>query len=573
MTPFKNSFDEILQSIKNKNVDFLNKTALVIDHDFDSIIGKDNILNKIKIENTILVSVNKTSYLHKSEIHIVIPEKDSSYDNYSYVYDNSNYIFDDYKRPIIISNDSNYYNKYHSVKSDVVIETMSQYNNNSKNNNNIEIVEQILTKIGCKNIIILDNRYDIDENRKKKYYLEENVHIFTLKNIDINQTINIINSKVLVVLNNVNKNYDVGSLVRYMIKMYYDYDISLLFLKNGIKIVNCDNIMNNNYILVSNMFQDKMYDANVTNTSNSSDTLYDEVMFDEKIKTFTMHVDKVEKFKNAIYFIIHSFVRVSSQLLDDKQIKKILWLNDLHAFANNVQERIDKNIEVQNYDNPYDIPILDKINYLITPSMQYFKNLKINKYDNKVKYLFYILDHKKFQQIEYNNYDKRKNKIILSGDIHASGYKTRAQLNEYRCNDKNFNTYVDLLPHPGYKNNEHITDMNYYKKLCEYKGAFVGNYVYPINFLLAKHIEILMCGCLGFFERNILLRQQLGLIEYVHYIPSTDIHGNTISNINYYIYWLESEHGKKIAKTGAEYVREKYGIKYIQEYINFYNSL
>jgi hypothetical protein len=60
--------------------------------------------------------------------------------------------------------------------------------------------------------------------------------------------------------------------------------------------------------------------------------------------------------------------------------------------------------------------------------------------------------------------------------------------------------------HPGYKNNEHLTELNYYLKLSEYKGAFVGHHEYPLNFLLAKHIEVLMCGCLGFFEKNIKIR-------------------------------------------------------------------
>jgi hypothetical protein len=420
----------------------------------------------------------------------------------------------------------------------------------------MEVVEEILIKIGCKNIIILDDTYEISETKKNIYHSKFNVHIFTLNNLSITEAINVINSKTLVILHNVNKDYDVGSLVRYIIKMYYDYDISVLFLKNGIKIITTDNIINGLYI-----------PFNKTHVDDN-----------EKLKIFTTYAQKIEKFKKSIYLVIHRILLTSPSFIDNKKIKKIFWFNDLHAFAYDVQDRINKNIVVQKYDKKYDIPELDKINYLLTPSMQYFKNLKIDKYNDKVKYLFYALNYKYYEQINYKNYHIRKNKIILSGSV-SNGYKTRMQLKNYKDNNKYFNTYIDILDHPGYEKNAHMTDMNYYKKLCEYKGAFVGNYVYPINFLLAKHIEVLMCGCLGFFERNHLLKEQLGLIEYVHYIPCTDLNGNVISNINYYIYWMESKdsdgniRGQKIAQTGAEYVREKYGIKYIQEYIDFFNMV
>lgn len=45
-----------------------------------------------------------------------------------------------------------------------------------------------------------------------------------------------------------------------------------------------------------------------------------------------------------------------------------------------------------------------------------------------------------------------------------------------------------------------MTGVNYYNKLSEFKAAFVGHHDFPLNFLLAKHIEVLMCGCLGFFR-------------------------------------------------------------------------
>ena len=186
--------------------------------------------------------------------------------------------------------------------------------------------------------------------------------------------------------------------------------------------------------------------------------------------------------------------------------------------------------------------------------------------------MFYLLNYNYFDKIKINNFNERKNKIILSGYI-GGGYKSRIEF--YNLIQKeNFNNLIYHLNHPNYFKdiNENILGLNYYKKLEEYKGAFVGHHEFPLNFLLAKHIEVLMCGCLGFFEKNKLLKEELGLEEFVHYIPCTDDNGNLISDENFYINWLNSEKGLQIALTGANYVREKFGEKYIMEYINFFNS-
>ena len=109
-----------------------------------------------------------------------------------------------------------------------------------------------------------------------------------------------------------------------------------------------------------------------------------------------------------------------------------------------------------------------------------------------------------------------------------------------------------------------MTEIKYYQLLTDFKGAFVGHYRFPLDYLLAKHIEILMCGCLGFFEENELLNE-MGLIPFKHYIPSTDRNGNLIKNVDYYKYWLQ--HGEIIALNGSNYVRNKFGFNYINEYL------
>jgi len=110
-----------------------------------------------------------------------------------------------------------------------------------------------------------------------------------------------------------------------------------------------------------------------------------------------------------------------------------------------------------------------------------------------------------------------------------------------------------------------MTEINYYNKLSKFKGAFVGHLLFPINYLVAKHIEVLMCGCLGFFEKNPLLKDELGLIEFEHYIPCSDDNGNLIKDEKFYIDWIEK--GNEIALKGSLYVREKFGENYIDEYL------
>jgi hypothetical protein len=77
-----------------------------------------------------------------------------------------------------------------------------------------------------------------------------------------------------------------------------------------------------------------------------------------------------------------------------------------------------------------------------------------------------------------------------------------------------------------------------------------------------------MCGCLAFFEPNKLLEEQLGLIEGVHYV-SCFKDGELIKDEEFYLNWMNSELGEKIAKNGKDYIRKKFGKDYIIEFANF----
>jgi hypothetical protein len=178
--------------------------------------------------------------------------------------------------------------------------------------------------------------------------------------------------------------------------------------------------------------------------------------------------------------------------------------------------------------------------------------------------MFYFLTPDYYRK-NFLNYPDRKDEIILSGAI-GGGYISRILFQELKNSSKEFTDLIYVLPHPGRKNNTHMTGLNYYKKLSEFKGAFAGHYNFPINFLLGKHIEILMCGCLGFFEPSPLLQSQLGLQEYVHYIPCYK-NGRMIDDINFYKDWLKN--GDSIAKQGREYIIENFGEKQMHKLFAF----
>ncbi len=326
--------------------------------------------------------------------------------------------------------------------------------------------------------------------------------------------------------------YDVGGLVRFLIKIF----------------------SSENYKSILN----KEFNLEVLTSSDIEKELS---ISDED---FIDLINKSDDFTNSIVFGIHphglSMVyKLDKQSRIKKNIKSVAWLNDPHCLAYSIKDR--KEI-VQRHKEHYTPPFLWNIDYLITPSSIYFKNLNITEYSEKVIDFFYFLDSTKFEQLKNITYQERLDKVILSGSI-GDGYTSRIEFNSLREKCQKFNNLIYKLDHPGYENNSHLTEMNYYKKLCEYKAAFVGHYNFPINFLLAKHIEVLMCGCLAFFEPNNLLESQLGLIEYKHYIPCYR-DGKIIDDPEFYLNWIESEEGEKIAKTAQEFVMNKFGDKHIR---------
>lgn len=137
-------------------------------------------------------------------------------------------------------------------------------------------------------------------------------------------------------------NYDVGGLVRYLIKMFDSDDIIEIFKSNEI------NIITSKYIKNVLMKSDEEYLSEIGNN------------------------------ENYLIFGIHPY-GLQTSINYAKNIKKIAWLNDPHYLAHFIERSGEI---VQNYSKKYDSVFMDKIDYLITPSMIYFKNLGIDFYIN-----------------------------------------------------------------------------------------------------------------------------------------------------------------------------------------------
>jgi len=337
-----------------------------------------------------------------------------------------------------------------------------------------------------------------------------------------------------------------------MIKVYFFY-----FNKN--KYYSSYPIINNLKILFDNKDFFRQNYIEITPFINFIDELDKNIMMaDEEIEKLDEFMRKsMEKICEELCEVVLKYERVIFLCFHPKAldpvIKKydflggfgnifvILWQDDLQAFYKN-GERIKK---------------LDYCDLIITPSPVYFENIAPEML-KKTKFLFYSMD---FNFIKECNlpFWQRYDKILLSGCVNNK-YKIRKQIFD-EIGSKKMDSFVDYLEKP--KQKEYFYDnevlplgINYYKILSQYKGAFFGYYDYPMNFNLAKIIEILAVGCIGFFEESPLLEKELGLIAYRHYIPCTK-GGGLITKKKYYMYFM-GEIGEQIAKQGRRYVMENY---------------
>jgi hypothetical protein len=279
--------------------------------------------------------------------------------------------------------------------------------------------------------------------------------------------------------------------------------------------------------------------------------------------------DISSKYEKIIFLGFHPvslapFIKYYKELKKFSNIKIILWQDDLHAF----------------FKTPESKKKLDYVDHIITPSPIFFKN-SATEYLLKTSFFFYSIDFTVNDQY-YIKWEKRQNRIILSGCV-SKGYPIRAIIRVEIRNNKKFKEISYFLEKPRVKEYEYNGNKvlpygdNYYKELGKFKGAFFGYYLYPKNFNLAKIIEILSMGCIGFFEYSPLLEKELGLIEMKHYVPCTNKEtGKLITDVEYYKYYLENKDGKgkMIAENGREYVRNNFSNKNgFENYVRILNNI
>ena len=290
-------------------------------------------------------------------------------------------------------------------------------------------------------------------------------------------------------------------------------------------------------------------------------------------------------------------------IFKSKGCKFIMWMDDLHGFPN--FPKISDYDENNDYSNSSDYR-LDLVDKIITPSRYYYELLNSQYLDKTILY-FYSLNEDWYSKIYINDFKNRENKIILSGA--TGGYPVRKLIidiltiynpslvtssvynpstfsqeyiyqikNNIKNYDQKLSDIITLLQSPGYDRNSkdfyNKVGINYLKTIAKYKGAFFGYAEKPLNFNLAKIIEILMCGTIGFFEFSPLLEKELGLIAFEHYVPITNDEGKLIEDVNYYLKYLNSEEGEQIAIKGCNYVREKFSSKQrIQQLISLIKNM
>ena len=273
----------------------------------------------------------------------------------------------------------------------------------------------------------------------------------------------------------------------------------------------------------------------------------------DDINSFLINFD-INKYKNYTFWMhqkIGSYLLTipeKVELIKLNNIKTIFWMDDLH-FPCTEDDRYDLNLiyKDERYTN---------CDLIISPSIDYFNNINCTLL-NKTKFLFYFFDEKLIDK--YNpkyDYFYRKNKILLSGKINDLSYSSRKII--YDNYSKNKDLY-DYLQHPGYYNFKHqFIHNNYYDKLSEYKICILGLANYPVNFLLAKVIEILGTGSLGLFQKSDLYYRRLGLIKNIHYIEIDVVNDKLVLDNDKYKMLFYNINSMRIAQNGYDFIKKNF---------------
>ena len=271
--------------------------------------------------------------------------------------------------------------------------------------------------------------------------------------------------------------------------------------------------------------------------------------------------------------------------------KKILSIYDPHGFY----LVKNKNNTLFDEEHIFTDKRLDEINLIISPSILYFNNINSN-YFNKCKFVSFSYNeenNKLFSIQKFESFFNRKMLILLQG-ANDNNYKYRNSLffiknklnkrvnfiNDFINFDNRdkFCELLEILPYSRYnRSNSKYNDnagIKYLETLSQYQGSFIFFAVFPINFILAKVFEVMLAGCIAFIEPNESLKNDLGLIEYKHYVPVLMSDNKMVFDTDYYNKYLGTEEGLRIAKNGFNYIKNNFtDSKIALNYINILSNL
>jgi hypothetical protein len=84
----------------------------------------------------------------------------------------------------------------------------------------------------------------------------------------------------------------------------------------------------------------------------------------------------------------------------------------------------------------------------------------------------------------------------------------------------------------------------------------------------------MLAGCIAFIEPNESLKNDLGLIEYEHYVPILMTNNKMVFDTNYYNKYLGTQEGLRIAKNGFNYIKNNFtDSKIALDYIKIISNL
>jgi hypothetical protein len=236
---------------------------------------------------------------------------------------------------------------------------------------------------------------------------------------------------------------------------------------------------------------------------------------------------------------------------------------------------------------------LTMVDRIISPTIIYFKNIESPYYD-KCRFVPYSFNNLKYQYTslaDFNNFFNRIPKILVPNGAylnypfrnilyHIYILKTEKQrfiegikakyLSEDIKDDvmlysaKNeFKNIVEIMPSCKLYNRSNTTyneerGFRFIRHLQQYMAVFILFGHYPIDFMLCKILESMLAGNTVIIEYKPYLKSQLGLQEYVHYVPLLVFEGKLVLDVDYYKQYLNTDLGFQIAKRGHEYAIEHF---------------